>query len=208
MWRSIHLVIFIGVFLFSLIGCGGDQATKELNYDTTKKMVIDILQTEEGKKALSEMMAEDKMKEKLVMDSDIVHKAINQALASEKGKKVWEKLFEDPTFVKSYAESMNDSLKKLMKDLMKDAAFQKQMIELLQNPEMEAQLLKVMRSQKYNEHLEASIQKTFDSPLFQAKIQEILLKAAETQRPSNKNGNDGGGSGSDDGGGNESSDGS
>lgn len=32
---------------------------------------------------------------------------------------------------------MEDSLNKLMKDLMKDAAFQKQMIELLQNPEME-----------------------------------------------------------------------
>lgn len=52
-----------------------------------KKMVVDILKTEEGKKALNELMTEDKMKEKLVIDSDVVKKSINGALASEKGKK-------------------------------------------------------------------------------------------------------------------------
>lgn len=202
MTHKIYQIIYISIFLSILVACGGDNtAGKDMDYEATKKMVVDILKTEEGKKALNELMTEDKMKEKLVIDSDVVKKSINGALASEKGKKAWEKLFEDPKFVKNYAESMEDSLNKLMKDLMKDAAFQKQMIELLQNPEMEAQMLKVMKSQKFGEHMEKSIQETFESPIFQAKLQEILLKAATEQGKTG--GKEKEGSGSDGGGGSE-----
>src|SRR5699024_11898692 len=41
---------------------------KKADYDQTKEMVVDILQTDEGKKTLREIMNEDKMKQQLIMD--------------------------------------------------------------------------------------------------------------------------------------------
>lgn len=77
--------------------CGNQNATADqADYDTTKKMVVDILQTEDGKKALTEIMADEKMKQQLIMQDDAVKKAVNQALVSEQGKEVWTKLFQDP----------------------------------------------------------------------------------------------------------------
>src|SRR5690625_2983540 len=89
--------------------------------------------------------------------------------------------------------------KKLFKTLMNDADFQKQMIELLQNPEITEQTLTLMKSQQFREHLEKTIQQTIESPLFQSKIQETLLKAAskkEKKESTKENQSDeGGGSG-------------
>ncbi|MCC2252210.1 spore gernimation protein GerD [Virgibacillus sp. AGTR] len=181
MIRSIYLaVIMISVILIS--GCnGGNASEKEGQYETTKKMVVDILQTEDGKKALREIMTDDTMKQELVMESDVVKKSINEALVSEKGKEMWTKLFQDTDFVKEYTKSMKDEHIKLIKSLMNDADYQKQMLELLQNPEMTEQMLEVVKSQQFRAHLEETIQQTLETPLFQEKMQETLLKAAEKQ---------------------------
>ena len=67
-----------------------------------------------------------------------------------------------------------------------------------------------MKSQQFREHLEETIQQTFESPLFQSKIQDILLKAAskkekkETGGDSQSEGESGsGGEGGQSGGGSE-----
>lgn len=181
MIRSIFITI-AGLAMILMSACGGGSSPgKEAEYDTTKKMVVDILQTEDGKKALREIMTDEKMKQELVIESDVVKKSINETLTSEKGAEMWTKLFKDPKFVEGYVKSMSDEQKKLMKNLMNDADFQKQMLELLQNPEMTDQILQVLKSQQFRAHLEETIQQTLETPLFQAKIQEILLKAAEEQ---------------------------
>ncbi|PAV27853.1 spore gernimation protein GerD [Virgibacillus profundi] len=173
-------ILFIGLSIFFISACnGGETSGKEGEYDTTKKMVVDILQTEDGKKALQEIMSDEKMKQELVIQSDVVKQAINETLVSEKGSQMWSTLFKDPKFVEGYAKSMEKEQKKLMKNLMSDAEYQKQMLELLQNPEITDQILSVLKGQQFRSHLEETIQQTLETPLFQAKIQEILLKAAE-----------------------------
>ena len=189
--------------LFSLIilcivlsACGANNAGQEEgDYEKTKKMVVDILQTEDGKKALTEMLQDAKLKQELVINSDVVKSAINEVLITEKGQEMWKKLFEDPSFVEGYTKSINEEQTKLMKDLMKDADYQKQMLELLQNPEINEQMLTLMKSQQFRAHLEETIQQTFETPLFKAKIQEILLKAAEEQKKQEGGGGGQGGSG-------------
>jgi spore germination protein D len=161
--------------------CSASESVKETDYDTTKKMVVDILQTDDGKKALQELMAEEDMKEKLIIESDTMKKTVNHALTSEKGAEMWKKLFEDPEFVEQFAKSMSEEQQKLIKKLMHDADYQKQMLELLQNPEIKEQMLDVLKSQQFRSHLEETIQQTLDTPLFQAKMKETLLKAAEKQ---------------------------
>lgn len=176
------LIALISSFILIASACTEDvKSGKETDYDATKKMVVDILQTEDGKKALKELMTDEEMKKELIIDSDIVKNTIDQTLISEKGQEMWSKLFEDPTFVENFAKSISEEQKKLMKGLMNDAEFQKQMLELLQDPEMNKQMLGLMKSQEFRSHLEETIQQTLETPLFQAKITEILLKAAEKQ---------------------------
>ncbi|SHG11127.1 spore germination lipoprotein GerD [Ornithinibacillus halophilus] len=197
MLRILSFITF--TFLIGILSaCGGEAAKSEGDYDTTKKMVVDILQTEDGKKALQEILADEKMQEKLVIESEVVRTSIEEALASDKGKDMWKKLFEDPKFVESYVKSMEEDQKKMMKDLLKDSEYQKQMLELMQNPEIKDQIVQTLKGQEFRAHLEETIQQTFESPLFQAKIQDILLKAAEEQGQGS--GGSGGSGGSESGG--------
>ncbi|HLR63214.1 MAG TPA: spore germination lipoprotein GerD [Lentibacillus sp.] len=206
MFRIALISLFL-LFTLFISGCAGQGASgEEANYDTTKKMVVDILQTEDGKKALQEIMTDKKMKQQLIMDSDAVKKSVEEVLSSDKATDMWKKLFEDPAFVKTFSQSMADEQKKLMKDLMKDSEFQQQMLDLMKDPQMTEQMTSVMKSQEFSKHLEKKIQQTLETPLFQEKISQILLKAAEEQgkqkdQKSQQGGNTGGGSSGGSGGG-------
>lgn len=176
------IIIVLSLALIFMTSCNDHSSSKEGDYDATKKMVVDILQTDDGKKALEEIMADEKMRQHLIIQSDIVKETINEVLISEKGAEMWGKLFKDPTFVQDFAKSMEDSHEELLKSLMNDADFQKQMIEILQNPEINEQMLTLMKSQQFRAHLQETIQQTLETPLFQAQMAEILLKAAEKQQ--------------------------
>lgn len=169
--------------IFILSSCNaGDSQAKELDYEQTKKMVVDILKTDEGKKAVQELMTDEKMKQQLIMDADIVKQSITEVITSEQGIDMWKKLFDDGEFVKKYTEALDGEQKQLFKGLMYDAEFQKQMLELLQNPEIAEQNLSLLKSQQFRAHLEETITETLESPLYKAKIEEILLKAAEKKK--------------------------
>ncbi len=185
MMKRIFLLSFCLIFI--LAGCLNESSSKkELDYDQTKKMVVDILQTDEGKKVLREIIADDKMKQHLIMDSDTVQQSMTKILDTKASTTMWQRLFEDPEFVKTYQASMEDEQKELFKSLMYDATFQKQLLDVLQNPEMTNQTLTVLKSQQFRKHLEETIQETLDTPLFQSKIQHLLLEAAEKTQEENE----------------------
>jgi len=169
------------LFLFSLplTGCSTPEAETKVSYEETKKMVIDILKTDDGKKALKEVLADEELKQELVLDSAVVAQTIESTLVSNKGKDFWKKAFEDPEFVKTFAQSMREESKNLLKDLMKDPDYRGQMLELMHDPEMEKELAELLKSQDYRKHVKSVVTETLDSPLYQAKIEEILLKAAD-----------------------------
>lgn len=177
---------FISFFVICLIlfltSCGGnEQSNKESDYEQTKRMVIDILQTDEGKKAIHELIEADDMKEHLVIESDVVKEVITENLSSDKSKKMWQKLFEDPEFVTVFMDSVAEEQAKFLTLLMSDSQFQKKVLELMQTPEVSSQMLTVLKSQQFREHLEKTIEETLQTPTFQAKVQELLLDAAEKQ---------------------------
>lgn len=172
-----------------LTGCGqSESGSSNMDYEQTKKMVVDILKTDDGKKAIQELMEDDKMKEKLVMDQTVVSETIEKTLTSDKGTEFWKKSFEDPKFAESIAKSMKKENEKLLKDLMKDPEYRGMMIEVLKDPELEKEMTTVLKSKEYREHLQTVVTETFESPLFKAKIQDILLKAATEVKGSEKGG--------------------
>lgn len=169
-------LLVLGLVLFISSSCNNQQADQESNYEQTKSMVIDILQTDEGKNVISDLIVSNEMKEHLVIASDVVKEAINRALLSDRGEQMWKRLFKDPSFLAGYAESISDSQKLLFKQLMMDPEYQEQMIDLLQNPELINQNLQLLKSQQFRSHLQSIISETLTSPLFQSEMAEILLK--------------------------------
>ncbi|MDL4841423.1 spore germination lipoprotein GerD [Aquibacillus rhizosphaerae] len=189
---------------FMLASCGGGGGAtggeEKSDYDTTKKMVTDILKTDEGKQAMTDVLSDEKMQKTYVIESKVVEQAVTDTLTSDEGKEYWKKMFEDPKFVESFAKSMQAQQEDVIKGLMSDSEYQKKMIEILSNPDMEDQMLTVLKGQQFREHLEKTIQETLDSPLYKAKITDIVIKAAEEMKPSEGSGGESGGSGEEGGG--------
>ncbi|WAA09390.1 spore germination lipoprotein GerD [Fervidibacillus albus] len=185
----LHLLLLLTIpFIASCSTVDGESKT---TYDETKDMVVDILKTDDGKNALKEVLADDELKQELVLDSAIVTQSIEETLVSDQGKEFWKKSFEDPEFVKSFAESMEDENKNLLKTLMSDPEYRAMLIEVLKDPELEKEVVDLLKSQEYRDHLKDVITETLESPLYQAKIEEILLKAA-SEKTESEEGDDSG----------------
>jgi spore germination protein D len=193
--KKIMKFVLPATFLLLAAGCAPTESGGgEVDYEETKKMVVDILKTDDGKKAIQEVMGDDGMKEKLIMDQPVVTDTIEKTLTSEKGMDFWKKSFEDPKFAESVAKSMKKENEQLLKNLMKDPEYKGMMIEVMKDPELEKELTTVLKSKEYREHLQKVMSETFESPLFKAKLQALIVKAAEelpTQKP--EGGEEGGG---------------
>lgn len=190
-WAPLLLLIFV-----TLSSCAPQESSPAPpDYDQIKKMVVDILKTDEGKKAIQDVMTEDKVKQQLIMDQTVVKQTIEQVLTSKKGMEFWKKAFEDPKFAESFAKSLKTEQEKTIKALMKDPEYQGMMMDILKSPEMEKASLTVLKSKEFRGHLQKVMTETFDSPLFKAKIQDILIKAAENMQSTKKQsgGGEGGG---------------
>lgn len=180
MWKPVLPLLFL---MFLLAACGGaaDTGNAQMDYEATKKMVVDILKTDDGKKALQEMMKDEKVKQQLVMDQETVTQTIEKTLVSEKGEKFWKEAFKDPAFASSVAKGMKKEQEALLKSLMKDPQYQAMMLDIMEDPEYQKNVTKLLKSKEYREHLQKVMTETFESPLYKAKIQDILLKAASEQ---------------------------
>lgn len=190
--RKNLILLLIVLLIFLIAGCAQNEAgAQRVDYEETKKMVVDILKTDDGKKALQEVMSDDGMKEKLVMDQAMVTETIEKSLTSDKGIEFWKKAFEDPKFAEAVAKSMKTSNEELLKGLMKDPEYKGMMIEVLKDPELTKELTTLMKSKEYREHLQSVMTETFESPLYKAKIQDILLKAASETKEEESKGGDG-----------------
>nr|WP_090776704.1 spore germination lipoprotein GerD [Shouchella lonarensis] len=174
------------VSIFLITSCAPAEGQQGADYEGTKKMVIDLLKTDEGKKALQQVIAEEDMREELVMDSEFVQKTIQETLTSKEGKEFWQKAFEDHEFAKAFSESMQEQHEKLLKDLMKDPEYQQMMMDILTDPEMEKQALSLMKSKEYREQVMEIMEEALESPNFAAKMVDLMKEANKKQKEEDK----------------------
>jgi len=178
--KTNKLLLLLPIMLF-LTSCASTESSSggQIDYAQTKKMVVDILKTDEGKKAIQDIMSDDQMKQKLVMDQKVVSDTIQQTLTSDKATEFWKKTFSDPKFAQGIAKNMRTENEKLLKDLMNDPQYRAMMIQVFKEPEIQKELADALKSKDYREHLQKVIAETMESPLYKVKMQELLLKAAE-----------------------------
>ena len=175
-------ILSISFFLIILGGCSPDNQQSQnqnFDYETTKKMVLDLLKSEEGAQTITDVIANEQTQETYVIHDDTVKTAVTENLTSDKGKEFWSKMFSDHEFVKKFTEAMVDQQEDIFKRLMADSSYQEQMLELFSNPEYAQLIQSQLKSQQFKGHLEESIQETLESPLFKATVSEIIIQHAK-----------------------------
>ncbi|MFB7303882.1 spore germination lipoprotein GerD [Heyndrickxia sporothermodurans] len=172
-------IVVLLLFSIFLSACSSNPSTEKMDYDQTKKMIVDILKTDEGKKAIQDIMTDKKMKQELIMDQATVSETIQKTLVSNKSTEFWKNAFKDPEFAKAYATGMKKENEALLKRLMKDPDYQSMMLDILKDPEYQKEMQDLLKSKDFRKHIQTIIVETFDSPIFKAKIQDILMKAAQ-----------------------------
>ncbi|MFJ7738902.1 spore germination lipoprotein GerD [Lysinibacillus sp. NPDC097287] len=173
--RKFTLLLILTLFLSA---CAQDKTTT-MSYDEVKKIMVDSLQTEEGKKALRKLLEEPDFRELLVLEHDEVKKATEETLLSDKAQEFWKKTFEDPKFKETVAKSMQKQQQDIMKDLMKDPTFQKDLESFFGQADMQKQLETILKSANLRKEMEKVVKETIESPLMQTKWQELIRKSGE-----------------------------
>ncbi|HET7629026.1 MAG TPA: spore germination lipoprotein GerD [Bacillales bacterium] len=181
-----RLILLAASVLFLIpSGCSGAatnaQGGNQMDYQETKRMMVDLLKTDEGKQAIRDVLSDPGMRAQLLMDREFVKKTIEDTFTSDEGKKYLKKLLKDPKFSKQLATTMMKQNKQMLMDLMQDPKYQDMMMTILQSPEMDQQFLQLMKSQKYRKQMQKEIAQSFQSPLFQARIASILRQVVNEE---------------------------
>lgn len=177
-----HCLLVIGLGFVILTGCSGQSSQGSTpDYQATKKMVIDMLKSDDGKKAIQDLFKEDDFKNQLVLNQDAVKKTITDTLTSKQGKAFWESMLKDPDFAKTLATTMQKNNEQILKQLMKDPEYQGMLMNVFKAPKMEQEYLELMQTKPFRAEIQKSILETVSSPLFSSKLTEALSKAVEEQ---------------------------
>jgi spore germination protein D len=178
MKKKSALLLFSLVFILSACA-GATDSAHQMDYDQTKKMIVDILKTDEGKKAIKDILADNQLKQELIMNQGVVTDTIKNTLTSDKGTEFWKKSFNDPKFSEAVAKGMKTENEALLKKLMKDPEYQKMMLDILKDPEYQKEMMSLMKSKEYRKYLQASILETVDNPLFKTQLENAISKATK-----------------------------
>lgn len=176
-------LIIIGLLLLTA-GCSGSAAQEkggQMDYQQTKKMMIDLLKTDDGKKTIRDIMNDKQMKKEMLMNQDFVKKTIRDTLTSKQGKAYWKSLLKDPKFAQAVAKTMAKENKQTLKVLMKDPQYQDLMMDILKSPEMEKHNLELMKSKAYRKQTQKIMADSLNSPLFQEKLSSILKQVVDEE---------------------------
>ncbi|MED3661777.1 spore germination lipoprotein GerD [Ureibacillus terrenus] len=165
--------------LLVLLASCSDSPNSQPSYEEVKKIVVDAIQTEEGKKAIRQLLEDPSFRELIVLEHDEVESSITNSLLSEQAQDFWKKTFEDPKFKESMAKSMKEQQTEIMKQLIKDASYQEDLIAFFGQPEMKKELGSVLKSADFRKEIEKIVMETIDNPLLQTKWQELIKQSGQ-----------------------------
>lgn len=187
------LLVVMSLLAIFLVSCN-DTKTTTMSYDEVKKIMVDAVQTEEGKKAIRQLFEEKSFRELLVLDTEEVKKATEQTLLSKEAEGFWKKTFEDPAFKEALAKSMQKQQEDILKDLLNDASYQEDLTSFFGQPDMQKQLETILKGAVMRKELEKIVMETIENPLMQTKWQELIRKSGETGGGQEEQSGGGGGS--------------
>lgn len=193
-------------FALTLTACGSEQSSSSQGggYKETKTMLLDILKSDEGKKAIYEAISSGSSSSSSSSDSgggsdsgsggtigvkmilpsqtnDEVRLAVKDTITSPEYKKEIEKIMTEPKFAGDFAKAINSESKQLHLQLIKDPSYQKSVGEIMKSPEMMKMFLDLTKTSDYRKQSMSVVQETMQSPLFKMEIMEILKAVVKEQ---------------------------
>lgn len=177
--KSPIIIAFIMIFVIVSVGCNAFKQNESANpdYKELKQMVIDILQTEDGKKAIKETIEDPKLKKNMVLEDKEVEQIIQKELLSPENKEKLKSMYEDPKFAAELAKALQKENEKLIKDLMKDPEYRKSLLEVMNEKEFKEMIMGIMKSNEYRAQMMTVIKESLQSPLFKEDLMKLMEEA-------------------------------
>ncbi len=187
--QHIYRFVPIACVFLLLTACGSDsQAGGMQNYKDTKSMVLDILESEEAKKAIKKASEEQgseggggAIKLLNTPEGKQIQVAVKDVLTDPSYPKHLEKMMTDPKFAGEFAKAVSKDNKQLHKDLMKDPEYQTMLVEVMKNPEFEKILLDTLKGKAYRKQAMTVFQEALENPLFKTELMELMKKVMEEE---------------------------
>lgn len=194
---NIPLLFLLGF----LTACGSETQASSSGgntYKDTKSMVLDILKTEDGRKAIQEATITQNTKMQLLSagDTQQLQLAVKDVLVDTQNTQFLQKMITDPRFAGQFAKAVEKNTKQIHKDLLKDPEYQKSMMEAMKSPDYQTILMDTMKSTPYRTQMKTVIQESLQSPLFRLELMDLMKKVLqEESMPKEKAEKGGGGKG-------------
>jgi len=165
-----------------LSGCSPAQRPQQdtaLPYESTKEMVVDILKTDDGKKAIQEMFKDREFQKQVLLSEEDVTSIIQETITSEANREKLNEIIRDPKFAAELAKALKEQNKQLHKDLMKDPEYRSMLHEVLQDPEFQKEMLELFKSNAFRQQIMTVMKEALQSPMFQEDLLKLMMKAQE-----------------------------
>ncbi|MGF9915702.1 spore germination lipoprotein GerD [Paenibacillus ehimensis] len=181
--RFLNAVLIVGF----LTACGSDTQASSVGggntYKDTKSMVLDILKTEDGRKAIQQATIRENSKLQILSagDTQQLQLAVKDVLADTENNQFLQKMISDPKFAGDFAKAIQKDTKQLQKDLLKDPEYQKAMMDAMKSPDFEMMLLDTMKGNAYRTQTKAVIQESLQSPIFRLEMMELMKKVLQEE---------------------------
>lgn len=176
-------VILTGLILSSCSAGGGAEAQGQMPYKDVKSMVMDIIESKDGQKAILKAASEQREDPTLRLlstgEGQQIQLAVKDILTTDTTEKLLQKTMTDPRFAGEFAKVMNKDIKNIQKELLKDPEFQKTYMQTMQNPEFQMMLLQTMRAPQFKQQVNLQIQEAMQNPIFKMEMLDLVKKAIQ-----------------------------
>lgn len=191
-WRSLLSGGLALSLVFALTACGGEQSSSssQMGYKEMKTMVVDILKSDDGKKAVEEALTSSSdgssvsglsMKMMPLQTTEQIRLAVKDTITAPEYQKEIEKIMTDPTFAGEFAKAINSQSKELHLQLIKDPTYQKSIEEIMKSPEMMKMFLDLTKTSDYRKQSMTIMQEAMQNPLFRMEVLGLLKTVVQDE---------------------------
>lgn len=196
-WRAIGSGGLALGLILALTACGGEQSSSssgQVGYKEMKTMVVDILKSDEGKKAVEEALTSPSseeggggttsglsMKMMPMQTTEQIRVAVKDTLTTPEYQKEIEKIMTDPQFAGEFAKAINSQSKELHLQLIKDPSYQKSVGEIMKSPEMMKMFLDLTKTSDYRKQSMTIMQEAMQNPLFRMEVLDLLKTVVQDE---------------------------